>query len=524
MKIQARSKPRCLAGSQENYKFIKVCRRCGSSLCPGRYEKPISPPDPPALTGFTLDLEVQARICEMRWKDRNTEAEIVDRLRRENGIIITEGTVGNVLRLYEIGCSQKYKPEIVEKIKANRGIILTIDAMEPLKGEPAVYMGRDEISGLVIHAKQLRNKKELTIEKFLLDVKIRVETALKVPVLGIVCDAQKEIVHMVEKVFPGIPICLCDYHFYKLVLKAPLEADSGLLTKIRSLLRNISVLKDYKSREVASTKTGNELGLVDDILDTLVALSNWTRKPRDPCFTGLELRSRVVDMLGVIREVHSEAGNGILSSKEEKTIKRLEEILDACIAKTRHVASGLERVKEYLAVIVSILDADNESKEGGMRRMEAFKVELEQKVGGSKNTKFEKEFAKAFGKYVDTKGERLFNYRMVKGAPKTNNHHELKHMAVKHQLRRTIGHSAASYYLLMHGECMVFVNPDESLENIKVILRDMDVEAAKKIIASERKPRTATSIIMHVADKWKEKMARLRAKLAKLKRANTITS
>nr|MDO8113193.1 hypothetical protein [Candidatus Sigynarchaeota archaeon] len=41
------------------------------------------------------------------------------------------------------------------KTKDEGGIILTIDAMEPLKGEPSVYMARDELTNTTLGAKQL---------------------------------------------------------------------------------------------------------------------------------------------------------------------------------------------------------------------------------------------------------------------------------------------------------------------------------------------------------------------------------
>nr|MDO8084435.1 hypothetical protein [Candidatus Sigynarchaeum springense] len=79
-------------------------------------------------------------------------------------------------------------------------------------------------------------------------------------------------------------------------------------------------------------------------------------------------------------------------------------------------------------------------------------------------------------------------------------------------------------YLLVHGENLVFVKPDENRDKIMEILSTMDREAAKEVMAKKRKPRTSISIIMHVGAKWKEKIARLRAKLSDLRRAKTYLS
>lgn len=524
MKIQARSKPNCVAGRRENYKVIIVYRRCGSRTCPGRLEKPIAAPDPPVLRGCSLDIEVQAWICELRFRYHRTEAEIAQDLERECGITVCLGTIGNIIRHYEIGCSQKYKPAAVAKIRENGGIIMTLDAMEPLKGEPAIYMARDEITGMKIAARQLSNKKQETIEKFLVHIKNLVDTELQVPVKAIVCDAQKELVAAARIVFPGVNICLCEYHFYKLVLKVAKEVDSHVLTTVRAILRKMGEIKKFRYRDGATAGITSQPSLVDEILETLHALSNWTRKPRDPCFSGLELRSRIVDVAAIVREACTEVGKDIFTSMEEATLGRVRKGLTSCIGKTAYAAGGLERIRGYLASIVTILDAEGESADQGLARLQALSDELIEAYRERRGTKAERAFVEALAKYVRTKGTLLFNHRRVSGAPGTNNNHELSHMSLKHHLRRTIGHAAASHYLLVHGERIVFVDPGETLEGIKEILKRMDHKAAREIIEKERKSRSAISIVMHAGDKWKEKMARLRARLQEMQRAKTTTT
>ena len=46
-------------------------------------------------------------------------------------IVLNLATIERMLKVYEIGCSEKYKPEIVEKIKKIGGVLLTIDGMRP---------------------------------------------------------------------------------------------------------------------------------------------------------------------------------------------------------------------------------------------------------------------------------------------------------------------------------------------------------------------------------------------------------
>lgn len=524
MKVQARSKPHHVVGKGENYIVVTVYRRCGNSMCPGCLKPPIAPKNPHVLPGCEFDIEVQALVCELRFKYHRTDVEIADILRIDHGIWMDESTVGDIVRMYEIGCSQKYKPETIEKMKANGGIMITMDAMEPLKGEPPIYMIRDEFTGTKLGAKQLPNKKEATIEKFAQEVKARIATELGIEVVGIMSDAEKELVKALQNTFPGVPLCSCEYHFYQDVLDEPLAADSHVITTIRAILRKLTDVKAFKARGATLASLGKEPSLVDEILDVVYSLSNWTKKPRDPAFSGLELHHRVVDIAGVVREMSVEIGTALFTKEEEKCITRVLKGLEECIAKTRYAARGLERIKEQLKEIASILDKNEEHAAVGFQRLRALKDDLVKATQAKKTTKLERLFVEALDKYVETKGERLFAHRLVKGAPRTNNNHELEHLRVKHLLRRTIGHAAASHYLLVHGENLVFVKPDENRDKIMEILSTMDREAAKEVMAKKRKPRTSISIIMHVGAKWKEKIARLRAKLSDLRRAKTYLS
>ena len=105
-------------------------------------------------------------------------------------------------------------------------------------------------------------------------------------------------------------------------------------------------------------------------------------------------------------------------------------------------------------------------------------------------------------KFVRTKGEHLFNYKRVPGAPTTNNSHELQYKQLEHLLRRAIGHSAANEYLLARGERPVFLNPGEAFEDIVATLQEVDQAEARRQIAAGRKSREGLTFIVHDAEKW----------------------
>ncbi len=105
-------------------------------------------------------------------------------------------------------------------------------------------------------------------------------------------------------------------------------------------------------------------------------------------------------------------------------------------------------------------------------------------------------------KFVGTKGDLLFNYKIVEGVPTTNNGQELKNKQLKYFLRRVIGHSAASAFLLAHGERLLFVNPKESAVGILNILRSIDFSEVQKRIAAARNPRDRLPLLVHRPEEW----------------------
>ena len=79
----------------------------------------------------------------LRWRHHRTILEIVADFAEQFGITVSQGTVGDWLKIYEIGCDGKYRPGVVEQMKANGGVISEIDLMKPLNGKNGLYTARD---------------------------------------------------------------------------------------------------------------------------------------------------------------------------------------------------------------------------------------------------------------------------------------------------------------------------------------------------------------------------------------------
>lgn len=491
-----------IVGLKENYDVQKYYYQCGRALCDGGDEKPIQAENTIYPPKSDYDYEVHAKVAEFRWKHKLTYEEIIARMERDFGIILNLATIERMLKTYEIGCSQKYKPEYIEKIKANGGVLLTIDGMQPLKGNPPLYTTRDEFTGLKIHAKRLTSESTKQIKEVLIAAKQRIEVELKSKVIGIMSDAQPKQRKAIAEVFPEIPHCLCHFHFYKYVFKAPKDLDSNLMTQTRKFLRGLYYLNKEKIYNNQGKHWEPESQFTKDLLKILRALSNWKSRPKDPTFVGAELFSRLTDVLDLLEDTIIKIDAVGKPFEDEKVIRglylKIKEYFDANQDKKRE----LDVIKSYLSNIKDILDDVKASADTALELLENYCKTLAIKLQKEDCGLVEAQFIEELAKYVETKGDLLFNYKRIEGAPKTNNLHELSFKQLKHFLRKIIGFRTAKSFLLSHGEHIIFVDPSESFENILLILKCMDFTKARELIRLERTSRDNIRFIMHDLARW----------------------
>ena len=516
MKIVSSSIVGPIVGLTENYNVQKCYYQCGKALCQGGEEKPIKPKNTIFPPKSDYDYEVHAKVAEFRWKRKCTYEEIISEMKKEYGIILNLATIERMLKTYEIGCSQKYKPDYVEKISANGGVLLTIDGMKPLKGNSPLYTTRDEFTGLKILSKRLTSESTVQIKEVLINAKHRIETELGVEVIGVISDAHPKQRKAIAEVFPDVPHCLCHYHFYKYVFKAPKDLDSNLMTQTRKFLRNLYYLNKEKIYANQGKHWEPKFIFTKKILHVLRGLSNWKKRPKDPYFVGAELFSRLTDMCILLEEFIAEIDAAGKHFEDEKVIRGLHVKIKEFIEANQDKKRELETIKAYLSEIKDILDDDEISAENALELLKGYckklaKLQLRESCG-----LVEAQFIKELINYVETKGELLFNYKRIEGAPKTNNAHELSFKQLKHFIRKIIGFRTAKFYLLSHGEHVIFVAPKESFEGILEILKNTDFKRARDLIRSERTSRDSIRFVMHDLIKWHLELQALKQKANEL--------
>ena len=80
--------------------------------------------------------------------------------------------------------------EWLAQVKKNGGIIVSVDGIQPEKGNETVYLVRDALTGRVLAAEQVTSS-ETAVMKALLAPVVALEVEMEVKVLGTITDAQE---------------------------------------------------------------------------------------------------------------------------------------------------------------------------------------------------------------------------------------------------------------------------------------------------------------------------------------------
>lgn len=226
-----------------------------------------------SLPYYTYGLDVIVYIGQQRMRQHRTIPEIHKLLRqRENKIQISEREVEYLFDVYLtlLACShgqriEKYRPEI----EANGGIVLAIDGAKPEKGQPGLYIFRDNLSGCRLHSAILFSADAKTIAQELEKVK-----SLSLPVQAVISDDERATVAAVATVFPGVPHGLCHIHFLKAAQRPVYQADQKLARKLKRPVRDVTKVEKLLRHhpEVVEDLSDNQQQALRRYLDAMRAV------------------------------------------------------------------------------------------------------------------------------------------------------------------------------------------------------------------------------------------------------------
>jgi hypothetical protein len=136
-----------------------------------------------------------------------------------------------------------------------KGLILSIDGLQPEKGHETLYVVREVGQKRVWFAEALISSTAAEVRRILIQAWQWAE-CLGIPVQGWLSDKQDAFVSGIAAEFPGVPHRYCSNHFVRDLAKPMLEADSHAKVELRSKVRGLraierEVLDDQRQAEAA---------------------------------------------------------------------------------------------------------------------------------------------------------------------------------------------------------------------------------------------------------------------------------
>ncbi len=141
------------------------------------------------------------------------------------------------------------------QVEKNGGIIVSVDGIQPDKGNETVYLVRDALTGRVLVAENVTSSETAVMKALLAPI-----VALGVKVLGTITDAQESELLAVKQLWPNVPHQGCQFHALRDAIQPAFEADRSVKTAMRKQLQPKlkAVRKQLKRQQAQATASEAE--------------------------------------------------------------------------------------------------------------------------------------------------------------------------------------------------------------------------------------------------------------------------
>jgi hypothetical protein len=275
-------------------------RRCHNLAC-ALYKYAIRPEGEGALAlpHGEFGLDVIALIGALRYAEHRSVPEIHRELVRR-GVAIAERTVTNLLQRYEelVALHLSDHARLQELLRRQGRVVLALDGLQPDVGHEVLWVLRDCLSGEVLLARSLLGSTQDELAALLREV----ETALPVPIRGVISDGQPSIRRAVKAALPGVPHQLCQFHYLREAARPIYEADRHAKKELKKRMRGIRPIE----RALEERTDAEAEAMRGYCLAVRSALTDDGRPPL--CASGLKLQERVSAIHASIGRVAEKRG------------------------------------------------------------------------------------------------------------------------------------------------------------------------------------------------------------------------
>jgi hypothetical protein len=201
--------------------------------------------------------DVLCLVGELRFKHHRTCKEIADAL-NERGVVTSERYAQTLYERYQtllsVSLDDHVKQTLTETTAENGGIILSMDGVQPEKGNEMLYVIREVFSGTILAAQNMKSGAAAELRTLIEPI-----IELGYPIAGIVSDGQISIRKAFESLLPDVPYQYCQYHYLKDIAKPIVDADRKLKMELKKSMRGLRDVErkieqaEKKAAEIAQT-------------------------------------------------------------------------------------------------------------------------------------------------------------------------------------------------------------------------------------------------------------------------------
>lgn len=207
---------------------------CSRPRCPNARATCVSPePTRLSLKGISFGFDVIGQIGWWRFWDHRTLDEIWQMAHQRFPISRRQVMYLIVDFLCLLKAAQPARLEAQRQLYEQRGLLLSVDAMQPEKGNDALYVVRELRTHLTLHAVKVTNQRRTTIR----DQVLKPVARFGCPTRGVVSDAEEAIQWGVQELWPGCPHQACHFHTLRDAGRPLVEADQHWMVTIKQELR-----------------------------------------------------------------------------------------------------------------------------------------------------------------------------------------------------------------------------------------------------------------------------------------------
>jgi hypothetical protein len=233
--------------------LVSKLAHCPTEDCPGHAEviasvaeMNLSPPH--WMIDWKLFLWMGHRRFARSWSVPQIRSEMKDSF----GIVVSPDLIEDYLRRYQVMvAAQESDPRrLIEEYRKVKSLILSIDGLQPEKGQETLYVVRELRTQRIWFAIPLLSSAAEEIQRVLEQAAAWVKMLGK-PVKLWISDKQSAFVTGIAKVFPGVSHRYCANHFLRDLAKPVLELDGHAKVQMRRKVRGLRAVERRILREHA---------------------------------------------------------------------------------------------------------------------------------------------------------------------------------------------------------------------------------------------------------------------------------